>query len=214
MSAQPRQTGPASSIINGPSLSDPHAEHVKSFTGEITTSCGGRLWRSASRARLRSDSSAETQCVRYARSISGSPVLENRSGRRSRVRATYAVSLGFRPPCSCPRPKAAHCGRDSPQARDHRPLEIVHPALPPLGNLRRLQPAHTDQHVDRGHELPLGECRLRRPHHTPLQFRPIPAAHDAASYRPLRSHARGGTEIRHPHDGAAISIRHQRAETV
>ena len=35
--------------------------------------------------------------MRYARSISGSPDFENRNGRRSRVRATYTVSLGFKP---------------------------------------------------------------------------------------------------------------------
>jgi hypothetical protein len=35
--------------------------------------------------------------MRYARSIPGSPDFENRSGRRSLVRATYAVSLGLKP---------------------------------------------------------------------------------------------------------------------
>lgn len=95
MSAQARHTGPPSSMINQPPCSSAHTEHVNSPSGETTTSSRGRLWTSANLARLRSDNSGEAQCVRYARSISGSPDLENRSGRRSRVRATYAVSLGL-----------------------------------------------------------------------------------------------------------------------
>jgi hypothetical protein len=97
MSAQAIHTGPPSSMISQPPCSLPHTEQVKSFSGETTTSSGGRLWRSANLARFRSDSSGETQCVRYACSIARSPDLENRSGRRSRVRATYAVSLGLSP---------------------------------------------------------------------------------------------------------------------
>jgi hypothetical protein len=62
--------------------------HVQSFSGEMATKSGGRLWRSASRSRLAADSSGETQCVRYARSISVAPLTLNRSGLRSRVRAT------------------------------------------------------------------------------------------------------------------------------
>ena len=90
-------TGPPSSMINQPPCSFPHTEHVKSLSGETTTSSGGRLRRSANLAHFRSDSSGETQCVRYARSIPTSPDFENRSGRRSRVRATYTVSLGLSP---------------------------------------------------------------------------------------------------------------------
>ena len=131
--------------------------------------------------------------------------------RRHPVRAVRPLDLGIarlgepqRPPVACPRyihrlaglqaprpcpcSKAAHRGRDLPQARDHGPLEIFHPALPPLINPRRLQPAHADQHVDRGHELPLSECRFRRPQHTPFQRGPIPAFHDPA--RPAASHRR------------------------
>jgi hypothetical protein len=97
MSAQVRHTGPESSMINHPPSPLPQTEHLQSLIGETTTRSGGRLRRSVRRARFRSDSSWETQCVRYARSISGSPDFENRSGRRSRVRATYAVSLGSSP---------------------------------------------------------------------------------------------------------------------
>jgi hypothetical protein len=84
-------------MISHPPSSLSHTEHVHSLTGETTTSSGGRLCRSARRARFRSDSSGETQCVRYARSIPGASDFENRSGRRSRVRATYPVSLGSSP---------------------------------------------------------------------------------------------------------------------
>ena len=87
MSAHAMHTGPPSSMISQPPCSSPHAEQVKSRSGETTTSSGGRLSRSANLARFFSDSSGETQCVRYACSIPGSPDLENRSGRRSRVRA-------------------------------------------------------------------------------------------------------------------------------
>ena len=97
MSAQAMHTGASSSMISHPPCSSAHTEQVKSPSGETTTSSGGRLSRSANLARFRSDSSAETQCVRYARSIPGSPDFENCSGRRSRVRARYAVSLGFSP---------------------------------------------------------------------------------------------------------------------
>lgn len=90
-------TGPPSSMISHPLCPSPHTEHVKSPSGEKTTSSGGRLRRSANLARFRSDSSGETQCVRYARSIPASPDFENRNGRRSRVRATYTVSLGLNP---------------------------------------------------------------------------------------------------------------------
>ncbi|CPA02816.1 Uncharacterised protein [Mycobacterium tuberculosis] len=50
----------------------------------ITTKSGRRLCR----ATARSESSGDTQCVRYARSMASSPVTLNRSRRRSRVRAT------------------------------------------------------------------------------------------------------------------------------
>ena len=43
MSAQAMHTGPASSMISHPPCSSPHTEHVKSLTGETTTSSGGRL---------------------------------------------------------------------------------------------------------------------------------------------------------------------------
>ena len=86
MSAQRMHSGPGSSMINSPPV-PLQAVHVQSLIGDTTTRSGGLLWRSASRARLRSESSGETQCVRYARSIPGFPDFENRSGRRSRVRA-------------------------------------------------------------------------------------------------------------------------------
>ncbi len=96
MSAQPMHTGPGPSMIKSPPA-PPQTVHANSLIGEMTTSSGGRLWRSASRARLRSDSSVETQCVRYARSVAGSPPAENRSGCVARERATCAVSLGSSP---------------------------------------------------------------------------------------------------------------------
>ena len=64
MSAQLMHTGPESSIINRPPPTVPQTQHVKSLTGETATRSGGRLSRLARRARFRSESSGETQCVR------------------------------------------------------------------------------------------------------------------------------------------------------
>ena len=93
MSAHRKHTGPASSIIRSPPV-PAHAVQVQSLTGETTTRSGGRLWRSASRLRADSDRPGDNQWIEYARSIAASPVTLKRSGRRSRVRATYSVSLG------------------------------------------------------------------------------------------------------------------------
>ncbi|COX59801.1 Uncharacterised protein [Mycobacterium tuberculosis] len=82
-SAQSRHNGPASSR-NIRSPLPPHDAHDQSLTGMITTKSGRRLCR----ATARSESSGDTQCVRYARSMASSPVTLNRSRRRSRVRAT------------------------------------------------------------------------------------------------------------------------------
>jgi hypothetical protein len=63
MSAQARHSGPGCSMISSSPVPS-QAAHLQSRTGEITTSSGGLLWRSASLSRLRSDSRGETQCVR------------------------------------------------------------------------------------------------------------------------------------------------------
>jgi hypothetical protein len=91
MSSRPtqrRHAGPGVSIIRRSPV-PPHRWHVHSlFNGWTTTSSGARLSFSARRSRFVSESSGDTQCVRYDASISASPLRLKRSARCCGVRST------------------------------------------------------------------------------------------------------------------------------
>lgn len=78
----------------------PHRWHIHSvFNGWITTSSGARSAFSARRSRFFSESSGETQWVRYSASIVWFPLRLKRSVCRRGVRARYYVSPAINP---CP----------------------------------------------------------------------------------------------------------------
>ena len=83
-----------------------------------------------------------------------------------------------------PLPKHLHRGRDLPQARDHDRLQIRDPSLAPFIHPARLKPVEADQHVDRGHELPLRERGLSGLHHPPIELAARTIGHDPARYTP------------------------------
>ena len=181
-------TGPPSSMISQPPCSLPHTEHVKSPSGEATTSSGERFWRSANLARFRSDSSGEIQCVRYARSMSGLPDLENRSGRRSRVRErTRSRSASTPAPApsdatTASRSRSSPGSRPSP-ARDNRPGPgATH--QPYAAQASRRRPARRSRY-----ELALRKRRLRRPNHPAIDL-PAIAGHLERTLHPAAPHGR------------------------
>ena len=126
---------------------------------------------------------ATRRCVRSSRSIPGSPDFENRSGRRSRLRAAYAVSLGStRAPAPSGETIASRC-EILPRFATVDTLEIVDAALPPrihsvAAPASRSQPAHRSRS-----RTSLRKRCLRRPCHTPLDV-PAIAAHPRARYTP------------------------------
>lgn len=94
--------------------------------------------------------------------MSGFPLVENRSGLRSRVRATYAVSRGTSPRRVAQLRKRCIATESLARLAVAHPLQTGDASLAPLVDALRREPTDAHQHIDRGDELSLLQGGLRR----------------------------------------------------
>ena len=210
MSAQAMHTGPSSSMISHPPCSSPHSEQVKSSQRRDDHQVR-RAALALSQPRLLSLRQLRRDPMRAIGPLDRGVARLGEPQRPAVARARNVSALA-RPQSARLRPtaKRAHRRRDLPQVRDRHPLQIVDPALAPLIDPARLQPADADQHIDRRHELALRERRLRRPRHPPLDV-PAIAGHLARKLHTTTARGRLATQRTGRHSIGSWSARGARA---
>jgi hypothetical protein len=174
MSAQPRQSGPSTSMIR--KLPVPwQAVQVQSLSGAIKQApeAGFVAAPGAPACRRRARARPSGFCGRAR--PPGCPLAEAQAPAIGPARHVGDLARHQATPA---RPALQHAHRSGELHRIHvkHVLERVDAALTPQVDVRRRQPAETDEHVDRADESPLGQRSLGRADNALLQI-PWPLCH-------------------------------------